>query len=412
MRNTTENDDSNSHCKEDDEVLLLEFFRQATVALDGLPDEANAASASTIADLRHIIWSRQTECLQTAIDQVSGAKNNNNNSDTVVPRLQTLLRECGSRPLDLAPPVREAMEQLHHAARSALCRCVLYQELVVVSSCARPYRPRTFRESTMNEDDVLEFCGLCAAAIRIPAVREYWQEGTPLFAAAPTWSSPQERLAHLQRLFLQALGYDPDHGMKEIQRLFHSSTSSSSSLASPEVQAAVRSMEHKVERAWREITAAITERSLRDDSVTRIVSVTYSEKIIDAVTGQEIATLPADDDAPAHSWADSPKSLRMGEPSEHGAMPADLVHQTTQLEQEILDELWSLPDNVRAARLLQAEAAVDAVRQRWAALPTPPERVALLRSLDAATQRSMAMKKIWDNLVAANGNQPPRHPSF
>jgi hypothetical protein len=47
------------------------------------------------------------------------------------------------------------------------------------------------------------------------------------------------------------------------------------------------------------------------------------------------------------------------------------------------------------------------VLQQLASMPSTPERVEYLRSLDAATQRSMAMKKIWDNLVAANGNQPP-----
>jgi hypothetical protein len=414
MNTTTNENDTSSHLEEEDELVVLEFFRQATAALDCLPDETGETSVppQTIADIRQVILHRQTECLPAAVDRVSGS---NSNSSCTVPRLQTLLRACGQRPLDFAPQVREAMEQLHHAARSALCRSVLYSELL--SSSERSNLLRTF--GSITDADVLEFCGLCSAAIRIPAVRQYMQEGTPLFVSQRTTKSlafPQERLAYLQRLFLQALGYDPDFGTKEIQRLFYTtstiSTFTGQSFApSPKLQAAFRSMEHEMEQALREITAAIAQKSLmaNDDSVTRIVSVTYSEKIIDAVTGQEISTLQDDDTNPNDGSDAAPKSLLISEQQEIGCCTehADLARQATQLEQEILGELLSLRDEVREERLLQAQAAADAVLQQLASMPSTPERVEYLRSLDAATQRSMAMKKIWDNLVATNGNQPP-----
>lgn len=415
---TVNETDSNSHPMEQEavnEAVLLTFFRHATASLDRLPDvAANETSASprqSIAEIRQTILSLQMKCLQTAVDQVS--ESNRITTDRVTAaKLQALLRDCGRRPLDFSPHIREAMEQLHQAARSALCRCVLHSELL--SSGEGPKQLRT--SGRITEADVLEFCGLCSAAIRIPVVRQYLQEGTPLFASQPLskpFVFPQERLAHLQRLILRALGYDPDFGTREIQRLFFpppTFTGQSASSVSPELQAAFRSMEQEMEQALREITAAISQHSIlqAEDSVTRIVSVTYSEKIIDAVTGQEITTLQDDECHHKHPEG-APQPLLMAEQLEHsnGRAQADLAHKATQLEQEILGEILSLRDEVREECLRQAQLTVDEVLQRLASIPSPEARVTYMRSLDATTQRSMVMKKVWDDLVTANGNQPP-----
>ena len=82
----------------------------------------------------------------------------------------------------------------------------------------------------MARKHLMELFALCQAAVKLPCVQNHVAKGTPLFAilndndslpANNTQSTaPQERLQHVQRLFLMELGYDADFGTQEIQRIF------------------------------------------------------------------------------------------------------------------------------------------------------------------------------------------------
>ena len=386
--------DKDRPCNDDEEGVLLEFFRQATAALDGCPDTSQPLSntAVTLADLRQGIRSHQEACLLLTAG-----------TEDAVAQLRARLRDCGQRPHRYTVPVQQAMAQLHQAARSALCRSVLYIESSPASNGGEKKKHRHTNGVKIAEADLWEFIGLVSAAVRIPQVQQYVHEGTPLYGIAQQRSSDgsHERLVHLQRLFLQALGYDPDPAMQEIERLLDSSPS-----MDPPLLAAMQAMQQEMEQFLSRATAT----HFPDDEVTRIVSVTHSEKIIDAVTGQEIATL--DDHSGAEDPYHAPQALHMAAVErdlDHAPHAPAVLLATHALEQEILGELLSLRDEVRDERLRQAAAVLDELRR----LPDPAARWERLRQLDPTTQRHLAMKKLWDQLVAANGMEEPviRHNS-
>ena len=75
--------------------------------------------------------------------------------------------------------------------------------------------------------------------------------------------------------------------------------------------------------------------------------------------------------------------------------------------QQELNELLAMRDEERDAMLKEAQQTVEQVLRKAFELPSGPERIAYMTSLDAETQRLIALKKLWDNLLASNGGAPP-----
>jgi hypothetical protein len=313
----------------------------------------------------------------------------------------------------------------------------------------------------MKSSEVLEFCGLCSTAIRISDVIRYIQYGTPIFpntlmdhhddgietsqtngrhkttssSSSPHFEFPQQRLQHIQRLLLRAIGYDPDYGTQLIQEMFYDNRSNSLELDA-HVVSTFRNMEQCMEQTLMDITNNITKETFYGQSqtniendndcedVTRIVAVTYSEKYIDANTGQEIMTIPYEDHG--EDWNGAPQSLVMinddtlklttttglderisaTKPMIHSH--EELVQKAALLQQEILGELLSMREEEREMKLIRVNAIVQNVMDHVSTLTQPNDRMLYLTHLDADTQRCMAMKKIWDKLLADHDNQAPR----
>ena len=333
----------------------------------------------------------------------------------------------------------------------------------------------------MKSSDVLEFCGLCCTAIRISNVMQYLQYATPIFPNTMmirTTSStsncinhlsqsqlqseldmtfPQQRLQYLQRLFLRAIGYDPDYATTVIQHMFYNNNENSIETIDVDtnVISVFRNMEQLMEQTLNDITNNITKETFmgnnnnktvattdhddddgnnNNDGVTRIVAVTYSEKYLDAQTGQEIMNIhPHDYDSRNNHhniYEDShgaPRSLTMNDdtlimttttpaktasaaiidenastsnPKQLNSNDEIWKQQTAQLKQEILGELLSMRDEEREIQLHLIHTVVEEVMDHMKTLPQPQDRILYLTNLDDESQRCLAMKKIWDTHVA------------
>ena len=73
-----------------------------------------------------------------------------------------------------------------------------------------------------------------------------------------------------------------------------------------------------------------------------------------------------------------------------------LASQASQLQQQLLEDLKSQPEDKRNQLLKQAKEAHDSVMSQLAAIPPGPERVQyLLSKVDPETSRLLSMHKLW-----------------
>ena len=116
-------------------------------------------------------------------------------------------------------------------------------------------------------------------------------QGCILFPDIDTPSSifPEKRLEHIQRWFLRALGRDPDYGTKEIKRRFLASLNGKScNDKDSRLQQAFLSWTATMQTVLAEANASRShDKLVSDDGMTRVVSVQYSEKLIDSMTGED-----------------------------------------------------------------------------------------------------------------------------
>jgi len=409
--------------------ILVEFLRQAADALDN--QTQLESPAHSLAEVRQMLLSQQAACLQAVVEQFSGEM-----EGLTVDLVQKALRQCSPREDQAGAGsassvvLTSMMERMNESARLAFCRLVLYSE------CLRDGEKDTRdlqSSGELKDEDVRTFCGLCQAVVKLPSVVTHLRAGGSIFADLPHVGEtatilPQKRLEYIQRMFLRALGYDPDFATREIKAKFYQDTlhnngyttgESSSSLQST-FEATVAAME----AALVEATAASTHdtffaghhggKESNDDGVTKVVAVSYSEKLIDETTGEEILTLSEDasprvetmvgkDGArePQQEWAEASRERERRE-------QIRLSQQASVLQQEILGELLTMRDEERDAKLQQAREASQSVLQKAMQLPPGPERIAVLTSVTPETQRLMAMHKVWDGMLAANGGVPPK----
>ena len=163
--------------------------------------------------------------------------------------------------------------------------------------------------------------------------------------------------------------------------------------------------------------------SSSDDGVTKVVAVHYSEKLIDAETGEElliitnnnhdgasprVETMVDAEREPQQSSMENPTAATSTATSDtHRQHQLRLAQQASELQQEILGELLNLSDEERKAKLALAREASETLHQQLFTLPPGPERVAFLTSVDPTTQRLLAMYKLWEGVLAARGGEPP-----
>ena len=369
-----------------------------------------------LSEIRQYTLHLQRSCLERAVDKWNDENiGRDNETKITTEQVQLELRNLQQQSADESSNDSEQLKfhkelsDLNEAARQAFCRLVLYSECLYEQEKDKRSLQMT---DSIERADLLEFCGLCLTVLRLPNVQQHLRDGSDLFENVPVADSektilPQKRLEHIQRQFFCALGYDPDHGTAEIKRIFFTTNNNNEYADDEQVLDAFAQLTSATRTALHNATIHAQEMAFSDQEeggVTRVVSVSYSEKLVDARTGQQVVT-GTDVDAAATAV---PTGERMEEQAE--AQQRENLHlarEAAALQKEILDELLALCDEERQARLATAKEASENFMKQALEIPSGAERVAFLRSVDPDTQRLMVMHKLWEGMVAANGGKEP-----
>jgi hypothetical protein len=402
--------------------LLLSFFQEACKDMN----DCKIQGPFSLVDLRNLLLTNQRFCLDRVVDEYNlKHKDDATATQWTSSKVQECLKNLKLQEMD--DSVREAMEAMNATARLAFCRLVLYSEcLRQQESEADESSSHTNleKEEPIQRSQLLEFCGLCSAATRLPMVQNYVRDGTELFHNDtetiatpltpqtgkdddPSKNIPPYRLDMIQRLFFRAVEVDPDHGMAEIKRIFFSGENSDDELANDAelvsiFQAAVARMNTMLTDILQQQQQASMAKlsDFNDGGVTRVVAVEYSEKIIDNSSGKAVESGSSQHGPVSRQAMEQHSSQQQQE-------QFDVARQAGALQQEILGELFSLPEELRQEKLAEAEKAEKDFLANAMELPAGPERITFLRSVDPETQRLMVMRKLWLGMLAAHGGKSP-----
>jgi hypothetical protein len=237
-------------------------------------------------------------------------------------------------------------------------------------------------------------------------------QGTPMFDDSDCETKPMfpaERLQEIQQMILRAIGYESDHATNEIKRMLHSNTDNVSEfLDDAEVTNAVSQMSNTINellsRAAIQSTNDIFFNGQHSDGFTRVVSVTYSEKLIDGVTGKEIGICSLE---PGLSPSSEIMEHSDGCDDEKKKEELLLARDTSRLKQEILAELLMMRDEERDAKLRDAKIVTNTLLSQALTLPHGSDRIIYLQSISEHEKRLMMMHKLWNSMLAQHDGKQP-----
>lgn len=405
-----------------DRSFFIDFFVLAEQRLDGLTLDKSASSWSSVpsvSDVRQLLLSTQMDCLDACVGHYN-ASVAKEAPHVTVDEARMRLQELGSGRETLPVSVKDAMDRMNEAARRALARLILHAECLHDSGSDKDKKKRDLKSSgSIIRSDLIEFIGLCNVAVRLSNVQAHLCSGAPLFPGLPIQGGdpipffPQQRLEVIQRCFLRALGYDDDFGSSELKRIMIGSNSILTQ--DQELGALFASMGATMNAAVQNATMKAMHASLSDKDqggCTKVVGVEYSERIVDASTGEVIATSsnqPSSMIAPQSVSCTFNRLAECHDDSVSSESPShwQMAKQASRLHQEILGELLSMEPEERQNKLDQAKQASKSFLEKLHTLNPGVERVAFLESLEMSTQRLLIMEKLWTSMLQANGGKPP-----
>jgi hypothetical protein len=249
----------------------------------------------------------------------------------------------------------------------------------------------------MIRSDLVEYAGLCNGVVRLTNVKKHLRDGSRLFddlsSETPMPIFPQKRLERIQEQLLRAIGFDVDYGKKEIHRYFFPKTGES---IDPELAHVLNQLSSNMSVAIMDASLESAALSDQDEGgVTRVISVTYSEKIV-SPDGRELSA----------TGAPTQESI-VEQTEEQQLAQLRMARQAASLEQSIRSELLSLPEDDRQTQIELARNAHEDFIRRAMEIPAGPERISFLTSMDSDTQRLLVMHKIWTNVLTENDGKPP-----
>jgi hypothetical protein len=369
-------------------ALLHSFFEQATKELHQLSyNDDNDESAKTLQQHRLSVLKIQQSCLSQVVANFESFA-----IEDVISQLQTMNTHPDAMSL------QEPSEEMTNAARQALARVVLQQEL---------YHPTTTTTTNipLTRTAILEFCGLCQAVVLLDDVQKFLisrnSNKDTTTAAAPLQLYnftipkkllfPQERLQYIQRLFFAALGYDADKANKEIQEIMEGTDDDK------DLQQVFGDTIAQLRAVLAKALVDIQQDDLNDfheGGVTRVVSVSYSES-------NEMSAPP-----PTHNY--DMVGRRENNNHDDDSAGIQMARQTAALEQTILAQLLQMDVDERTVLVENGANAQDEFMSALESLPKGPERVAYMTSLGSETQHLLLMHRIWQGLINRNKGQPPK----
>jgi len=384
---------------------------------------------------------------------VGGDDNGGNDNDIVAVTLenvQSRLRELGSKDLsnvnwDGDEKVKEdlfaRMEEMNDAARLAFARSVLWAELKWMDYFKRFHDDNSDNEiSSMQEQEeiqiiragrqgrnlrhtedglgpmdrsaIIEFCGLCGTAVRLPEVIGHLQDGRDIFpipqveledgvvspqnhrASAARQFLPQYRIRNLQHMILRALGYDHEFGAMEIRSAVLRAEQPANGDAERDsgLDTAVVEFSMALQEAGSNAMNSCLKDGLSDrheGGVTRVTSVKYTENVVH--NGEGFGGSSSSGGAPSHE--------RMEQHSEDNKMmQLSMAQKAAALQHSILTSLMDMEEEQRDEQLKEAKAVHEEFMKGAMELPIGPQRVDFIQNISPEKQKMLLIYKLWGQI--------------
>lgn len=358
--------------------LLLNYFEQACKQLLKLADKEveDVPSDFTLNWHRSRIVEAQLTALTDTLVKYD------DRYDTKV--VQDVLREIGVGVFggvaegdeELHKTLVKAMEKTNEVAREAFARSVLFTEMRNGQSGRNLHTHADLDRSTL-----MEYCGLAITALRLPEIQRFLLDGTRVRENIniEVLSTPEERLLYVQRLLWKAVGWEPDTASDQIKHLVEGN---SEFMNDKEVMETFMKYMSSVTVAATNASMGneLTANDMSTDGTTRVVNVTYSEKV---VTNETIQSLSA------------PMSNAMNEhKNEEQSFEQRQQRDVAKMRQDIYDEFMSLSTDEQNKTLAKAKQAQDTFLQQIMNTPPGAERVLLMKSIDFETQKLLIIHKM------------------
>ena len=408
---------------------ILAFFQEAATRLKKFPDaetqiklirplnnvEASSKHSddyvvpTSLEEHRSYLLKEQILALDDTVSKVSEER-----SDSITSReVQDHLRALGANQfsgitsdLDVQKTLKDHMNVMNEEARTAFARSVLWSEMCWMKQetkmdngiidfieTKRPLH-KTGDGQEMDRKDLLEFCALCSAVVKLEEVEEHLKSGKDVFASDAEFliddrSTAPQRILQLQRAMLCAIGFEPTFGGEELHRIMTSEGTDE------EVEGALASYLMTIQVVAKKamdggnMNEGMTDK--HEGGVTKIVSVKYSEKTMSRnANGKEMIV---GDDAPTHA--------RMEQQSEEQQKKQlKMAAQAASMQQKILDEFMSMSERDRNEQLTKARKAHDLFLQDAMALPPGPQRIEFLQNISSEQQKLLLIHKLWESRLS------------
>jgi len=355
--------------------LLLNYFEQASKQLLSVAEVEVVPSKLTLNWHRSRVVEAQLSALTDTLAEYDGR------FDASV--VQDVLRQIGVGDFnnvdecneELRKTLVKAMEQTNEAAREAFARSVVFVEMSDSSN-----QRNLHTHADLDRSTLMEYCGLAITAMRLPEIQRFLFDGTRVREdiKCEVFSTPEERLLYIQRLFWKAVGWEPDTASDQMKQLMEGNS---------ELMKDTEVME-TVMKYMSSVTVAATNASMGSDmaenmstdGTTRVVNVTYSEKVVTSDTIQSLS---------------APTSNSMNEhKNEQQSLEQRQQRDVAKMRQAIHDEFMSLSPDEQSKTMAKAKQAQDAFLQQVMNTPPGAERVMLMKSIDFETQKLLIIHKM------------------
>lgn len=395
--------------------LLLDFFHRSTEKLNLHALESCRTSTvepePSLEELRNRLLEIQIETLRHVVDDYNASANKDQDAAPMtIESAQVALRKIGEA-TQVGDRLYQPMQDMNDAARLAFVRNALNAYAPYLDPNFQSHEIKVFSER-VDRKEILEFLGLVTIAVKLDEVQRYLQTGSPIqfnrketastdhvlqvsSQSIATETTHEKRLALLQSAVLRAvLGHpvaDPFIILKEVNRLL-STEESDAQTANEELSQA---FENYMSATRVAITNAEAPTKLADydqGGVTRVVSVTYSEKTI-GMNG--IAT-----GAPSQTFMEQQKELEQ-------CKELRMARRAAEMQQTLLAQLLMMGEDEREYVLRDAKETHDIFLREARAIPPGPKRVIFMQSIEEEKQKKLIMHKLWESTLAEHGGKPP-----
>ena len=362
--------------------LLLHYFAKASEQLeqlhrtDGvtpLHDEGNRLNWH-----RNKVVKTQLTALNDTLLEYDGDFDANN--------VQDVLRKIGLGDFNdvdgdddkLHANLVEAMENTNKVAREAFARSVLFLEM---RGDTDSNHRQLYTSKDLDRSSLIEYCGLAITAANLPEVQAFLLDGTRIIEDfnCDVFSTTEERLLYIQRLLWMALGCDPETASDQIQLLIEGRLGDLND---------DKDLMETVMKYVSSMTVAATNASMgsnmaeysKSDGTTRVVSVSYTEKVVTSDTIQSLSA-PTSNSMKEHT-------------NEQQAFEQRQQLQVAKMRQQIHDEFHSQSTEEQSKTLAKAKQAQEKFMLQLINTPAGPERVLLMKNIDFETQKLLIIHKM------------------